>query len=193
MKPGIAVWFPVSALSIIIVFPIRSLAQRSSDSSTTTTTMPASDSTSASAQTGMTTTTNTTTEEGRSSWKQSASDAAHNAEIATEKAYNRAARDVKDISLEGRILAVLHENKSTRDSDVHVTADNGVVTLTGKVPSEQNARRVQEVVASVYGVKAVNNDLNYPSGAVIPRDADSTGIAHPAYSDTAPAENAPAH
>ena len=189
MKPGIAVWFPVSALSIIIVFPIRPLAQRSSYSSTTT----ASDSTSASAQRGMTTTTNTTTEDSRSSWKQSASDGAHNAEIATEKAYNRAARDVKDISLEGRIVAVLHENKSTRDSDVHVTADNGVVTLTGKVPLEQNARRVQEVVASVYGVKAVNNDLNYPSEAVIPRDADSTGIAQPAYSDTAPAENAPAH
>ena len=192
MKPGIAGWFPVIALSVTIVFPIRSLAQRSSYSSTTTTTMLASSSTSASAQPGMTNTATTPTGDNRSSWKQSASDTAHNAEIATEKAYNHRARDVKDISLEGRILAVLHENKSTRDSNVHVTADNGIVTLTGKVQSEQNAQRVQEVVASVYGVKAVKNDLDYPSGAVTPRDADLTGIAHPAYSDTAPAENAPA-
>ena len=78
---------------------------------------------------------------------------------------------------------------------MHVTADNGIVTLTGQVPSELNARRAQEVVASVYGVRVVNNDLNYPHSreAVTPPDADSTGVAHPAYSDTAPAENAPAH
>jgi hypothetical protein len=191
MKHGIAGWFPVIALSVTIVFPIRSLAQRSSYSSTTTTTMLASSSTSASAQPEMTNTATTPTGDNRSSWKQSASDTAYNAEIATERAYNHTARGVKDISLEGRILAVLHENKFTRDS-VHVTADNGIITLTGKVQSEQNAQRVQEVVASVYGVKAVKNDLNYPTGAVTPRDADLTGIAHPAYSDTAPAENAPA-
>ncbi|MBV8054920.1 MAG: BON domain-containing protein [Deltaproteobacteria bacterium] len=100
---------------------------------------------------------------------------------------------MKDISLEARIKAVLQGNKSTRDSDVHIMADNGMVTLTGGAPSEQNAQYVQEVVASVDGVKAVNNDLNYPhsKGTIIPRDADSMGIVHPAYSDTAPAEYVP--
>ena len=88
---------------------------------------------------------------------------------------------------------MLHENKFTRDENVHVRADNGMVTLTGRVPSEHSAKRVEQVVASVYGVKTVKNQLSYPTdrGVVTPPDADSTGIARPAYSDTAPAEKAP--
>ena len=176
MKVGIVVSFHVSALSLITIFALPCFAQSSSFSSTTTNT-------------------STTGANAVNSWQQSASDAAHNAEVATEQVYKQVARSVKDISLEARIKAMLHENKSTRDSDVYVTADNGIVTLTGGVPSEHAAQYVQEVVASVYGVKAVNNDLDYPHGrrAVTPPDADSMGIAHPAYSDTAPAENAPLH
>jgi len=190
MKAGIAGLFRVFGLSLVTIFVLPCFAHSSSYKSTTTATAPANSDTSASDQPGTTTT--ATTNNG-SSWKQSASDAAHNAEVATGKAYNDVTREVKDISLEARIMAVLHENKSTRDSDVHVTANNGIVTVTGRVPSERNAQRVEEVVASVYGVKAVNNDLNYPHspGAVTPPDAESTGIAQPAYSDTAPAENAP--
>jgi hyperosmotically inducible protein len=129
------------------------------------------------------------------SWQQSASEAVRNAEIATQKVYNDLARNVQNVSLEAKIRAVLHENKATRDSDVQVTANHGVVTLTGEVPSAQSAQQVQDVVASVYGVKAVNNNLKYPHdrGNVTPPDADSTGVAHPAYSDTAPAEKVPAH
>ncbi len=128
-------------------------------------------------------------------WQQSADEAVRNAEVAAEKAYNRAAHGVRDVSLEGRVMAVLHENKSTRDADVQVTADNGIVILNGSVASEQAAKRVQEIVASVYGVRGVTNELNFPGArkAVTPRDADSMGIAHPAYSDTAPAEKAPGH
>ena len=195
MKPAIdlwfSLWFSAPALVAGLIFAAPCFAQSSSFSSTTTTTVPANSNSAASDQPGTTT---TTTENG-SSWKESAGEAAHNAEVATERAYNHVARDVKDMSLEARIKVVLHENKSTRDSDVQVTADNGTVTLTGQVPSEQSARRVQEVVASVYGVSTVNNDLNYPHRreAATPPDADSTGVAHPAYSDTAPAENAPAH
>ena len=177
MKARTVIRFHVSALSLITIFALPCFAQSNYVGSTTTTN------------------TSTTAANTGSSWKQAASDAAHNAEVGTEKVYNQVAHSVKDISLEARIKAVLHENKSTRDSDVRVTADNGIVTLTGGVPSEQNAQHVQEVVASVYGVRAVNNDLDYPHSrrAVTPPDADSTGIAHPAYSDTAPAENAPLH
>jgi osmotically-inducible protein OsmY len=138
--------------------------------------------------------TSSTPANGNGSWQQSASEAVRNAEAATEKAYNQFAENVANVSLEARIMAVLHENKATRDSDVGVTADNGIVTLTGQVVSAQSAQRVQDVVANVYGVKAVNNYLKYPGerGSVTPPDADSTGVAHPAYSDTAPAEKAPA-
>jgi osmotically-inducible protein OsmY len=137
----------------------------------------------------------TTTENSNGSWSQSAGEAVHNAEIATEKAYDRAARDVENLALEGRVEAVLNEHKSTRGSDVQVTADNGTVTLRGHVPSEGRAQTVQKLVADVYGVKGVNNQLNYPRNrdAVTPPDSDSTGMAHPAYSDLAPVERAPAH
>jgi osmotically-inducible protein OsmY len=170
---------------------IPRLAWSNSYSNTTTTAVSSSDGTSLSDQSGNNA---TQTEDNGASWQQSATDAAHQAENATEKAYNRVAQDVKDISLEARITAVLHENKSTRDYDVRATADKGTVTLTGVVSSPQDAQHVQDVVASVYGVKAVNNELGYPHSQrrAIPPDADSTGVSHPAYSDTAPAENAPA-
>jgi hypothetical protein len=74
-------------------------------------------------------------------------------------------------------------------------ADNCTVTLSGRVPSERDARAVEQVVLNVYGVKAVSNNLTYPlnPGVVTPPDADSIGVTHPAYSDIAPAERAPAH
>ncbi|HJU12551.1 MAG TPA: BON domain-containing protein [Candidatus Binataceae bacterium] len=119
---------------------------------------------------------------------------AKNSTHANEKTYNIAG-NATDISLESRVEAMLRQNKLTRDSDVHVTADNGVVTLRGKVSSKPNAERIQQAVSNVDGVQAVNNDLNYPGAKkiVTPRDADSTGTTHPAYSDIAPAEKAPGH
>ena len=168
---------------------IPSLAYTNSYNTTNPTILPTS------ADSSETDATATATETTDGSWQQSAGEAVRNAEVATEKAYNQLARNVQNVSLEAKIMAVLHENKATRDADVQVTADNGIVTLTGNVPSAQSAARVQDVVASVYGVKAVNNNLKYPQerGAVTPPDADSTGVAHPAYSDTAPAEKAPAN
>jgi hypothetical protein len=193
MKAGIAVLAGIT-LPLITILAFPCLAQSSPYSSTTTSTALSNNNTSASDQSGTTTTTTTTpttTENDGSSWEQSVSDAANQAKIAVVKTYNDVARDVSDISLEGRILAVLHEDKSTRDLDVHVMADNGVVTVTGVVPSERNAERVEEVVANVYGVKAVSNDLNYPRSRESIAPHDSTAKAHPAYSDTAPGENAP--
>jgi hypothetical protein len=195
MKAEIAGWFAISTLSMGLIFPTLCFAQDNSYSSTITTAPPPGFNTVPPGSPGTTNITTTTTATDNSgSWKQSAFDASHKAEVATKSVYDHAARDVKDISLEARITTVLHENKSTRGSDVHVTADNGIVTVKGHVPSEQNARGVQDIVASVYGVKAVDNELNYPRdrGAVTPSNVDSTAVAHPAYSDTAPAENAPA-
>jgi hypothetical protein len=137
----------------------------------------------------------TTTENSNGSLNQSAGEAVHNAEPVTENAYNRAARDVENLALKSRVEDVLHKNKSTRGSDVHVIADNGTVTLWGQISSQRRAQTVQEIVANVHGVRAVNNELSYLRNrqAVTPPDSDSTGVAHPAYSDLAPAEHAPNH
>jgi osmotically-inducible protein OsmY len=191
MKTRKADWIVASALVASLTFAIRGFAQSGSQGSTAANHAAGIPSTTTSAATGV---------DNGNSWKDSLNAAAHNlndaaqnVELASEKAYDRVAQDVNDLSLETRIRAMLHENKYARGSDVRVTANNGVVTLTGQVPSQQSARHVQEVVAGVYGVKAVHNDLNYPrhNQLVTPRDADSMGVAHPAYSHTAPAESAP--
>jgi hypothetical protein len=192
MKIEKAIWITAPALMAGLMFAVPSFAQNSSYSSTTTTTAPADNNAPAPADNQSTTTTTTTTNNGNS-WSNSAENLGHNVKMGTEHAYYHAKRDAKDVALETRVKTTLRENKLTRHSEVHVSADSGDVTLTGHVPSAQTARRAQEVVARVYGVKAVNNDLRYPgndSAAVTPSDSDSTGVAHPAYSHTSPAENA---
>jgi hypothetical protein len=127
------------------------------------------------------------------SWQQAAHASVRKAEIAAEKAYSQLVRNVQNISLEARILAVLHEDKVSRGSDIYVNADNGFVTLTGHVDSADKARHVQEIVSNVYGVKGVKNALTLPTGAgnATPPVANSAGLAQPAYKDTASGEKEP--
>jgi hyperosmotically inducible protein len=194
MRAGIAILF--SALGLTAIFALSCFAQSSSNGSMRTATASANRNVSSPAQPGTATNTaGTSAEDSANSWQQSINDAARNAAAVTEKTYNEVADNVKDISLAARIKAVLHENKSTRDFDVHVTADNGIVTITGSVPSEHNAQRAQEVVTGVYGVKAVTNHLDYPhtGGIAASREADSAGITHPAHSDDASSGNARVH
>jgi osmotically-inducible protein OsmY len=194
MKAGIVALF--SALSLTASFAFLCFAQSNSYSSTKTTTTSTNSNMSLSGQPGTAATTaSTSTENSANSWQRSINDAVNNAETVTEKAYNEVAGDVRDLSLVARIKAVLHENKSTRDSDVHVTADNGIVTITGSVPSEHNAQRVCEVVASVYGVKAVNNNLDYPHnrGFATSGEADSAGTTQSAHNDDTSTKNARIH
>jgi hypothetical protein len=196
MKAQVAALFGISALSLIAIYAPLGFAQSNSYSSTMTTTASANSDESTSGQSGaIATAAAPTTADNGGSWEQSVDDAAHNAELTTEKVYHQLARDSENFSLMARVKGILYENKFTRDSDVHVSANEGVVTLSGSVSSEQAAQHIQEVTANVYGVKAVRNKLDYPhsNGAVTSPDVDSTGIAHPAYSDTAPAENAPVH
>ena len=46
-----------------------------------------------------------------------------------------------------------------RDSTIDVDVDNGVVTLTGTVPSNTQKARAEQVVTVVEGVKSVRNQL----------------------------------
>jgi hypothetical protein len=187
MRTGKALWITAPVLMAGLI-ALPAFAQSDSYSNTTTTTAPASNSAAPENSTTATTTTN-----NGNSWKTSAENAAHSAKVHTENAYHHVKRDVKDVSLEARVKTMLHEDKFTRGKDVHVTANRGIVTLTGHVPTARTARHAQYVVASVYGVRAVSNELRYPHRdlAVTPRDADSTGVAHPAYNHDAPAEEVP--
>ena len=46
-----------------------------------------------------------------------------------------------------------------RDSTINVDVDNGVVTLTGTVPSNAQKARAEQIVTPVEGVKSVKNQL----------------------------------
>lgn len=46
-----------------------------------------------------------------------------------------------------------------RDSTINVDVDNGVVTLTGTVPSNTQKARAEQIVTPVEGVKSVKNQL----------------------------------
>jgi len=183
----LALFGSLLGLGVIVIVSMQSFA--SNTYSNTTSTNPST------RETGVTTNGITTTEENAGSWRQSETEAIDNAELVAGNAYNHEAHDIEDLSLKGRVEAALRENMSTSGLAVYVTADNGIVTLWGQVPSKRSARGVEEVVANVHGVRAVKNRLSYPGnhGIVTPPDTDSTVLAHPAYSDIAPAERAPTY
>ena len=51
-----------------------------------------------------------------------------------------------------------------RDSTIDVDVDNGVVTLTGTVPSNAQKARAEQLVTVVEGVKSVKNQLRVGTG-----------------------------
>ena len=51
-----------------------------------------------------------------------------------------------------------------RDSTIDVDVDNGVVTLTGTVPSNAQKARAEQIVTVVEGVRSVRNQLRVASG-----------------------------
>jgi hyperosmotically inducible protein len=140
-------------------------------------------------------TADTSANDSTNSWRQSINNAARNTEAAGEKAYSEVASDVKNFSLAAKVKAVLHENKSTRDAEVHVAANDGIVTITGSVPSAYSAQQVQEVVANVYGVKAVNNHLDYPQSGrfAASRETDSADAASTMHKNDTPSDTAGGH
>jgi hyperosmotically inducible protein len=66
---------------------------------------------------------------------------------------------VSDSGLTAKIKGKLMEDEMTRFSEVSVTTNNGVVTLTGTVPDQEALKQVLSVARSSGGVARVENDL----------------------------------
>jgi hyperosmotically inducible protein len=66
---------------------------------------------------------------------------------------------VSDSGLTAKIKGKLVEDEMTRFSDVSVTTNNGVVTLTGAVPDQEALKQALRVAGSSQGVTRVENDL----------------------------------
>jgi hyperosmotically inducible protein len=70
---------------------------------------------------------------------------------------------VRDVSqnavLTSKVKAALALSKNVSAFDIHVQSDEGVVTLSGQVPTVQNKKMAEEITMETSGVRAVRNDL----------------------------------
>jgi hypothetical protein len=78
-------------------------------------------------------------------------------------AANESGSYVDDTALTTKIKAALLEEKNLKSLDIGVESTNGVVTLSGTVPSSAQIDQAVDVAKHVKGVKDVHNDLHVKS------------------------------
>jgi hyperosmotically inducible protein len=66
---------------------------------------------------------------------------------------------VEDTDITAKVKYALHEDAATRDGDIHVTTDNGIVTLTGRVQLHRQAMKAARIARTASGVREVVNEL----------------------------------
>jgi hypothetical protein len=66
---------------------------------------------------------------------------------------------LKDTDITAKVMYALHEDNATSGTDIHVTTNNGVVTLYGKVQKDHQAMEAVKVAQSTEGVREVVNQL----------------------------------
>ncbi|HUN57823.1 MAG TPA: BON domain-containing protein [Candidatus Binataceae bacterium] len=66
---------------------------------------------------------------------------------------------VKDTDITAKVMYGLHENDATSGADIHVTTNNGIVTLYGRVKKHHQAMEAVNVAKSTAGVREVVNQL----------------------------------
>lgn len=65
-------------------------------------------------------------------------------------------RAMENLELASRIKATLASNDSTKCLDVKVQADNGFITLSGRVHTKKHIENLKKVVRSIEGVRGLN-------------------------------------
>jgi hyperosmotically inducible protein len=71
----------------------------------------------------------------------------------------RAAVDRKDDQIVRDVERRIKGEPGLKQADIEIRSDNGIVTLTGRVPSLPTSVRASEVAYQVPGVRAVRNEL----------------------------------
>ncbi len=72
---------------------------------------------------------------------------------------------VSDTAITGKVKAKLANDSRLKGSDISVTTNNGVVTLTGTAPSSTSRKAAENLAANVSGVRSVNDQIEAPSAA----------------------------
>jgi len=105
--------------------------------------------------------TNSPSESTGQEMKHSVGNAASDVESGTRHAYHKVGSELKSSDITLKAKTALLRDAETKHSTIHVKTKSGVVTLSGKVDSEQIAEHAQQVVAGIEGVKEVRNNLKY--------------------------------
>ena len=79
--------------------------------------------------------------------------------------YHGAKADVKDTGITTKIKTALDTDPITKSSTIHVDTDNGVVNLSGDVPSAKVMMQAQKIAQNTEHVKSVQNNLKVNSAA----------------------------
>jgi len=69
-------------------------------------------------------------------------------------------RGISDSSITARVKATLADDSRLQGSDIHVKTDSRVVTLRGKVASDEQRRDAERVAQNVRGVDSVDDQLS---------------------------------
>jgi hyperosmotically inducible periplasmic protein len=80
-----------------------------------------------------------------------------------EHAFHGTADQMRDATLTTKVKSTLLRNERTRKYSIHVESDHGNVTIDGTVGSRSKAKYVASVIASVSGVRSVQNKLTWPT------------------------------
>ena len=74
----------------------------------------------------------------------------------TDRAAHKTGKVVSDSWITTKVKSKLVANEGTKGFDISVTTNNGVVALSGTVPSETVASQAKAVASKVHGVKSVD-------------------------------------
>ena len=81
-------------------------------------------------------------------------------ESGAREMYHGTKNSVKDTAVTAKVKEALLTDKMTKAYTIHVDTDNnGIVTLTGEVPSMSVAKHAEELAQNVSGVRSVQNEL----------------------------------
>jgi osmotically-inducible protein OsmY len=70
--------------------------------------------------------------------------------------------DARDKDIKKSVTARIEQDALLKDADIAVRSDNGVITLTGSVPSPRASTRASALARATSGVQAVRNELKVP-------------------------------
>jgi hyperosmotically inducible periplasmic protein len=85
--------------------------------------------------------------------------AADKAPSKVDKALAKTNEVIDDSAITGKIKAEYAKDKTVSAMKIHVDTDKGVVTLTGRAKSNEEAAKAVQIAKTVHGVTAVKSEI----------------------------------